>query len=96
MLALSGEVDLAAARPISDALRRAGDGRARLVILDLTAVTFLDRACAALLHRAHARAQAAGWTLLALAPPAPAARLFNIIMGEPGPGVRRPRSRPAA
>jgi anti-sigma B factor antagonist len=78
VLALEGEFDLAAAPAMREHLDRACAGGARVVVLDLAEVTFLDSSALRELLRADAALRARGAHLLLAAVPAGVARLLEL------------------
>jgi anti-anti-sigma factor len=78
-ITLTGDLDLASAPALRDELGRAGARFTRVIVLDLSALTFID--CAGL--RAvfdftdHVRAR--GWPMKVIGPPARIARTFTFF-----------------
>ena len=60
VLVLGGELDLASSPALEEALARAAESGAGLVIVDLRQVEFIDSTGLSVLVRAHQRAQEAG------------------------------------
>ena len=79
VFAVAGEIDMAAYGPLTDALIHLERGGADLVVLDLGAVTFLDRFGVRLIREARARAHAGRRALTVVAPPRPADRLLHVL-----------------
>ena len=79
LLALGGELDLAAHGPVTAVLRELERGGCRLVVIDLRAVTFLDCWGIRVVLDAFDRCRAAARGLLVVAPPPPADRLFELV-----------------
>jgi anti-sigma B factor antagonist len=74
ILAVQGEVDVATAPALREAIVRAVDGRPARVVIDLTGVSFMDSSALGVLVSGFKHAQGAGVPLL---------------LAGPGPGVYR-------
>lgn len=77
-LLIEGEIDLASAPALERELREAESSMPRRIVLDLTALEFIDSTGIWLLFRAQERATAAGHTLALTRVPAQAQRLFSL------------------
>ncbi|XIG72340.1 anti-anti-sigma factor (plasmid) [Streptomyces sp. SGAir0957] len=79
VISVRGEVDYETNRPLRQALDEAGTAPVPNIVLDLSAVTFLDSTSLNLflIARRHAT-EAGGWLRLA-APSAPVQRLLSIV-----------------
>jgi anti-sigma B factor antagonist len=69
VVAVSGELDIATAAPVEQALQRAEATDARSVIFDLSRLDFMDASGVALLVRANARSRADSNRLIVMRPP---------------------------
>jgi len=69
VVAVSGELDIATAAPIEQALQHAEATDARSIILDLSRLDFIDASGVALLVSANARSQADSNRLIVIRPP---------------------------
>lgn len=69
LVAVSGELDIATAAPVEQALQRAEATDARSVIFDLSRLDFMDASGVALLVRANARSRADSNRLIVMRPP---------------------------
>jgi anti-anti-sigma factor len=78
VLALSGELDLAAAPAIRDELAHARAGGARGIVLDMAEVTFLDSSALRELLRADAAMRTDGVALVLATVRPPVARLLEL------------------
>ncbi|MEU7865920.1 STAS domain-containing protein [Dactylosporangium sp. NPDC049140] len=74
VLAVSGEVDVATAPALREAVVRAVDGRPARVVIDLAAVSFMDSSALGVLISGYKYAQGAG---------------VPMALARPGPGVYR-------
>jgi anti-anti-sigma factor len=77
-VAVFGELDLAGAQRVEDALMRAEQRTPRLLVLDLRGLTFMDSTGLELVLAAHSRSCLAGRELKVLRPPEPAAKVFHL------------------
>lgn len=75
-IALAGEMDLANAAEVERELVRAESTNATQIVIDLSALTFLDSTGIRLLITAHARSTDDGTRLLLIRPPA---RVFRVL-----------------
>lgn len=78
LVAVSGEVDLATARPVDDALRRAEATDARSIVLDLSQLDFMDATGVALLMKASTRSRSDSNRLTVIRPPRNVMRVLLI------------------
>lgn len=78
VLAVSGELDLAAASSLEEELERALSSGSQLIVLDLKGLEFIDSTGLSVLVRAHQRAQEAGLTLGLVNPGAQVDRLLSL------------------
>ena len=78
LVTVAGELDVATVGDLDRAVRRA-EGDARLVILDLRPVTFVDCATGHVITAADRRIRSAGGRLVVLRGPAPVDRLFELV-----------------
>jgi len=69
VVAVAGELDIATAAPVEQALQRAEATDARSVIFDLSRLDFMDASGVALLVRANARSRADSNRLIVMRPP---------------------------
>ena len=76
-LALSGELDLYTAPALDDALVEAEGESWPLLVLDLTALQFMDSSGLRLIVRSHARAEQSGRRLVVVNGPTTVARVFS-------------------
>ncbi|MER7278245.1 STAS domain-containing protein [Dactylosporangium sp. NPDC000244] len=74
VLAVRGEVDVATAPALREAIVRAVDGRPARVVIDLAAVSFMDSSALGVLISGYKYAQGAG---------------VAMVLASPGPGVYR-------
>ncbi|GAA3276490.1 hypothetical protein GCM10018962_95120 [Dactylosporangium matsuzakiense] len=74
VLAVQGEVDVATAPALREAIVRAVDGRPARVVIDLGAVSFLDSSALGVLISGYKYALGAG---------------VRVLLAKPGPGVYR-------
>ena len=74
VLAVQGEVDVATAPALREAIVRAVDGRPARVVIDLGAVSFLDSSALGVLISGYKYALGAG---------------VPVLLSKPGPGVYR-------
>nr|BFE63008.1 hypothetical protein GCM10020063_075340 [Dactylosporangium thailandense] len=74
VLAVRGEVDVATAPALREAIVRAVDGRPARVVIDLAAVSFMDSSALGVLISGYKYAQGAG---------------VAVVLASPGPGVYR-------
>lgn len=79
VVAVSGELDLATAQGVEDALKAAETSDADRVILDLSALEFIDSTGVQLVILANARSQVDGCRLRLLRGPAQVQRVFELI-----------------
>lgn len=77
-VALSGELDLASAPEVEEALKRAEATDARAIVLDLSELSFIDSTGIRLVLGAHARSQSGGAALTLRRGPAAVQRVFEI------------------
>lgn len=77
-LALSGELDLATVPRVEQAVDAALAGGARTLIVDLSALRFVDSSGLRLFVVLHQRAAAEGWTLSLIRPPERAMNVFKV------------------
>ena len=77
-LLIGGEIDLASAPALERELREAERSMPRRIVLDLTALEFMDSTGILLLFRAQERAAAAGHPLALTRVPAQVQRLFSL------------------
>ena len=78
VLALEGELDLAASPAVREELEAAGATGARLVVLDMVEVTFVDSSALRELLRADASLRGAGSLLFLAAVPSAVTRLLEL------------------
>jgi anti-anti-sigma factor len=79
VVALHGELDIATAPLLREALDAIEDGRPEELTIDLRGLTFIDSAGLHLIATEHSRLARAGRTWLALRPgPGPVQRLFEL------------------
>lgn len=78
ILAVSGELDLAAAASLEEELDRALASGAPLIVIDLKELDFVDSTGLSVLVRAHQRAQEAGLDLGLVNPGAQVERLLSL------------------
>jgi len=78
VLAVSGELDLAAASTLEQELDQALDSGASLIVLDLKGLDFIDSTGLSVLVRGHQRAQEAGIELGLVNPGAQVERLLSL------------------
>jgi anti-sigma B factor antagonist len=77
-IAVAGELDPAGAKRVEDELERVEATDALSIVVDLSALTFVDSSGVRLLMNAHARSRADGDRLLLLRGPAAVQRVFEI------------------
>jgi anti-anti-sigma factor len=77
-IALTGELDLATAADLNDEFERAAARPPAEVVLDLSALTFIDCAGLRAVFNFTDRARALGWRLRIIRPPAQLARIFGL------------------
>jgi anti-anti-sigma factor len=75
---LAGELDLATAPNLNDEFERAAACGPHEVVLDLSALTFIDCAGLRAVFNFSDRARALGWRLRVVRPPAQLARIFGL------------------
>jgi anti-sigma B factor antagonist len=81
-LRLAGELDIASAPALDEAVRKAlGEGVDR-VLLDLAGLTFVDSSGLRLFIMLNARAKEDGWTLEMTRPPEPSLSVFRLTGSE--------------
>ncbi len=78
VLAVSGELDLAAASSLEEELDRALTSGSQLIVVDLKGLDFIDSTGLSVLVRAHQRAQEAGLDLGLVNPGAQVERLLSL------------------
>jgi anti-anti-sigma factor len=78
VLAISGELDLAAASSLEEELDRALGSGSRVIVVDLKSLEFIDSTGLSVLVRAHQRAQEAGLELGLVNPGAQVERLLSL------------------
>jgi anti-sigma B factor antagonist len=78
VLTFAGELDLAAAPVVREQLEAAAATGARMVVLDMTAVTFVDSSALRELLRADGALRLAGGTLVLAAVPPAVVRLLEL------------------
>jgi anti-sigma B factor antagonist len=79
IIAPSGEVDAGTVRDLGSALSEAAGDLSRMVMLDLTRVTFMDSAGLGALLRCHERLRRQGRRLVVIAPEgAPAVQVLEV------------------
>jgi anti-anti-sigma factor len=74
---LAGEIDLATAPDLTAVIRQVPPTRGRVLVLDVTGVTFCDCVGLTALLDAHHRLRDAGGALAVVYPPPPLRRLFD-------------------
>ena len=96
LLTLSGELDIAAAEPLSEAISAALDEAPPALVIDLAPTTFVDSTGLSYLLAARRRADEARTVLRILAPAGSEARVIIDLAGV-GPllGLEDPAGRPA-
>lgn len=77
-VALRGELDLSTVEKVEDELRRVEDHADKLIVLDLSALTFLDSTGLRLMVTADQRARKAGRRLALVKGPETVHRVFTI------------------
>jgi anti-anti-sigma factor len=75
---LDGELDIAAAGEVSNALSRVWDDGAGTVVMDLRGLSFMDSTGLRIIVQSDATARQAGKRFQIIRPPAPVQRLFEI------------------
>lgn len=94
---LTGDLDLASAPVLSDVLNRATPCFTRAVVLDLSAVTFIDCAGLRAVFAFSDRVRARGWRLRIVRPPSQIARIFTLFdSGDSSESVRGQHRSPQA
>lgn len=78
VIAVSGELDLASSPALQEELDRAGASNARLLIIDLRELDFMDSTGLSVLVRAHQRAEEHGRRLAMVRGPQQVQRLLNL------------------
>jgi anti-anti-sigma factor len=78
LLRLEGELDLASAERLEDALRGAEAGRPELLVIDLRGLAFIDSSGLRLLLMAGERARKDGRRLIVVRGPSEVDRIFEI------------------
>lgn len=78
MLAVSGELDLAAASSLEEELDQALGSGSEVIVIDLTDLDFIDSTGLSVLVRAHQRAQETGLQLGVVNPGAQVERLLSL------------------
>ena len=78
MLAVSGELDLAAASSLEEELDRALSSGSQRIVVDLKSLEFIDSTGLSVLVRAHQRAQESGLELGLVNPGAQVERLLSL------------------
>ena len=81
-LRLTGELDLATAPALEQAVRGALEAGAERLVLDLANLTFVDSSGLRLLITLSARAPDEGWTLALTRPPEPSMSVFRLTGAE--------------
>jgi anti-anti-sigma factor len=77
-LVLRGELDLSTVGKVQEEIRQAADQRPRLLVLDLSQLTFLDSTGLRCLVKADERAHEEGWRFVVVKGPDPVHRVFSI------------------
>ena len=80
VLAVQGDLDLYVAPELQDRIAAAMDARAKLIVLDLSAVTFIDSMALGVLLGAVDRLQASGGQLRLVVPKPELRRIFEITL----------------
>ena len=91
VVTIAGEVDLAVEEPLRDALDRACDAGTQVVVVDLTATTFMDSTALGALVDAHRRLEARGGRMRVVAPQGAVRRVLELtaLVGPLGVVERR-------
>jgi anti-anti-sigma factor len=77
-LVLRGELDLSTVGKVQEEIRQAADREPRVLVLDLSQLTFLDSTGLRCLVKADERANEEGWRLVVVKGPEPVHRVFSI------------------
>jgi anti-anti-sigma factor len=77
-LVLRGELDLSTVGKVQEEIRRAADRGPRVLVLDLSQLTFLDSTGLRCLVKADERAKKEGWRLVMVKGPEAVHRVFSI------------------
>jgi anti-anti-sigma factor len=77
-LVLRGELDLSTVGKVQEEIRQAADRDPKLLVLDLSQLTFLDSTGLRCLVKADERANEEGWRLVVVKGPEPVHRVFTI------------------
>jgi anti-sigma B factor antagonist len=92
-----GELDVAVTATLAAAMRRALGDAPQIVVLDLSAVTFIDAAGVRAVVSAHRQAQARAAEVTIIPPPGPVHRVFVIVgVASTLPFAARESARPRA
>jgi anti-sigma B factor antagonist len=83
-VALRGELDIFTARSLEHAVLGLEDANPGLVVIDLTAVSFIDSTGLSVLLTASERAREQGRRLVVVRPPLPALRVFTLTRVDAG------------
>ena len=83
-VALLGELDLATAPSLEDAVLGIEHAKPGLLVIDLTGVSFIDSTGLSVLLTASNRARAQGRRLVVVRPPLPALRVFTLTRVDAG------------
>jgi anti-sigma B factor antagonist len=81
-ITLAGELDMATAPNLQDELRRGATGPEEEVVLDLSALTFIDCAGTRTVLRFADRVRARGGRVTMLGPPPQLERVFGLLSAE--------------
>lgn len=79
---LTGEFDLATAPTLNDEFDRVAAGPTHEVVLDLSALTFIDCAGLRAVFNFSDRSRARGWRLRIVRPPPELARIFDLVAAD--------------
>jgi anti-anti-sigma factor len=77
-LVLRGELDLSTVGKVQEEIRQAADREPRVLVVDLSQLTFLDSTGLRCLVKADERASEEGWRLVVVKGPEPVHRVFSI------------------
>jgi anti-sigma B factor antagonist len=83
-VAVLGELDIATAPSLDDAVLGLEDARPGLLVIDLTGVSFIDSTGLSVLLTASNRAREQGRRLVVVRPPLPALRVFTLTRVDAG------------